>query len=152
MITATGSIERPLIFDNNDRPGIMLSSAIKKYADFYGVACGKENVLFTNNDTAYETAISLNNKGIKINAIIDIREQNKSDLTNEINKAGIKIYNSYTVINTKGYKKIHTITIMKLSKDGKTVQTQKLILIVIALVFHEDGHKRVIGLQNQLVS
>ena len=126
VITATGSIERPLIFDNNDRPGIMLSSAIKKYADFYGVACGKENVLFTNNDTAYETAISLNNKGIKINAIIDIREQNKSDLTNETNKAGIKIYNSYTVINTKGYKKINKITIMKLSKDGKTVTDSKI--------------------------
>ena len=126
VITATGSIERPLIFDNNDRPGIMLSSAIKKYADFYGVACGKENVLFTNNDTAYETAISLNNKGIKINAIVDIREQNKSDLTNEINKAGIKIYNSYTVINTKGYKKINKITIMKLSKDGKTVTDSKI--------------------------
>ena len=126
VITATGSIERPLIFDNNDRPGIMLSSAIKKYADFYGVACGKENVLFTNNDTAYETAISLNNKGIKINAIVDIREQNKSDLTNEINKAGIKIYNSYTVIDTKGYKKINKITIMKLSKDGKTVTDSKI--------------------------
>ena len=126
VITATGSIERPLIFDNNDRPGIMLSSAIKKYADFYGVACGKENVLFTNNDTAYETAISLNNKGIKINAIIDIREQNTSDLTNEINKAGIKIYNSYTVIDTKGYKKINKITIMKLSKDGKTVTDSKI--------------------------
>ena len=126
VITATGSIERPLIFDNNDRPGIMLSSAIKKYADFYGVHCGKENVLFTNNDTAYETAISLNNKGIKINAIVDIREQNKSDLTNEINKAGIKIYNSYTVINTKGYKKINKITIMKLSKDGKTVTDSKI--------------------------
>ena len=126
VITATGSIERPLIFDNNDRPGIMLSSAIKKYADFYGVACGKENVLFTNNDTAYETAISLNNKGIKINAIVDIREKNKSDLTNEINKAGIKIYNSFTVINTKGYKKINKITIMKLSKDGKTVTDSKI--------------------------
>ena len=59
VITATGSIERPLIFDNNDRPGILLSSAIKRYADFFGVACGEKNVFFTNNDSAYETAISL---------------------------------------------------------------------------------------------
>ena len=35
VITATGSIERPLIFDNNDRPGILLSSAIKKYIDLF---------------------------------------------------------------------------------------------------------------------
>jgi len=42
VITATGSIERPLIFDNNDRPGILLSSAVKKYADLFGVACGEK--------------------------------------------------------------------------------------------------------------
>ena len=42
VIIATGSIERPLIFNNNDRPGIMLSSAVKKYADYYGVVCGKK--------------------------------------------------------------------------------------------------------------
>ena len=42
VIVATGSLERPLVFDNNDRPGIMLSSAIKKYADYYGVICGKK--------------------------------------------------------------------------------------------------------------
>ena len=47
VILATGALERPLIFNNNDRPGIMLSSAIKKYSEFYGVACGSKNVFFT---------------------------------------------------------------------------------------------------------
>ena len=74
VITATGSLERPLIFDNNDRPGILLSSAIEKYANLFGVACGEKNVLFTNNDSAYETAISLFQKGINVEAIIDNRE------------------------------------------------------------------------------
>jgi sarcosine oxidase subunit alpha len=46
VILATGALERPLIFNNNDRPGIMLSSAIKKYANFYGVVSGKKNVFF----------------------------------------------------------------------------------------------------------
>ena len=66
VIVATGSLERPLIFDNNDRPGIMLSSAVKKYADYYGVACGKKNIFFTNNDTAYESAISLLKKELML--------------------------------------------------------------------------------------
>ena len=30
VIIATGAMERPLIFNNNDRPGIILSSSIKK--------------------------------------------------------------------------------------------------------------------------
>ena len=73
VILATGALERPLIFNNNDRPGIMLSSAGKKYADFYGVVSGKKNVFFTNNDSAYETAASLVKSGVDVNTIIDIR-------------------------------------------------------------------------------
>jgi len=80
VIIATGSIERPLIFNNNDRPGIMLSSAVRKYADYYGVICGKKNVFFTNNDSAYESAISLNKKGLNVGAIIDIREKSDAKL------------------------------------------------------------------------
>ena len=126
VIAATGSIERPLIFNNNDRPGIILSSAIKKYSDYYGVVCGKENILFTNNDSAYETAISLSNKGIKINAIIDIREKVNSEITNHAEKIGIKIYNSYTIVDTSGYRRIKEVSIMKLSKDGQSVTGSKI--------------------------
>ena len=126
VIAATGSIERPLIFNNNDRPGIILSSAIKKYSDYYGVVCGKENILFTNNDSAYETAISLFNKGIKINAIIDIREKVNSEITNHAEKIGIKVYNSYTIVDTSGYRRIKEVSIMKLSKDGQSVTGSKI--------------------------
>ena len=121
VITATGSIERPLIFNNNDRPGILLSSAIKKYADFYGVKSGEEIVLFTNNDTAYETALSLSNKGIKVKAIVDIRDANENRLINSIKDLNIKIYNNHTVVDTKGHKRINKISIMELSKDGTSV-------------------------------
>ena len=125
VIVATGSIERPLIFNNNDRPGIILSSAIKKYSDYYGVICGNENVFFTNNDSAYETAISLFNKGVKVNAIVDIREKAGTNIANQAEKLGIKIYNSFTIVDTSGYRRIKNISIMKLSKDGQSVTGSK---------------------------
>jgi len=121
VIIATGSLERPLIFDNNDRPGIMLSSAIEKYANFFGVACGEKNILLTNNDSAYETAISLFQKGINIEAIIDNREEVDSKLIKETEKNNIKVYKGYTIVNTTGYKRINKVSIMKLSKDGQKV-------------------------------
>ena len=80
VILATGALERPLIFNNNDRPGIMLSTAVKKYADFFGVKCGEKNVFFTNNDSAYESALCLFNKGIKVDGIIDIRNNSNSKI------------------------------------------------------------------------
>ncbi len=126
VICATGAIERPLIFDNNDRPGILLASAIKRYADLFGVSCGEKNILLTNNDSAYETALSLIQKGINIEAIIDNREEIDSKLVYEIEKNKIKIYKGFTVVNTSGYKKINKVSIMKLSKDGQKVIGSKI--------------------------
>ena len=126
VITATGSIERPLIFNNNDRPGILLSSAIKKYVDFYGVKSGEKIILFTNNDTAYETALSLNDKGIKVEAIIDIRNENDSELIKSVKNLNIKIFNNHTIVDTVGYKRINKVSIMELSKDGTSVVGKKI--------------------------
>ena len=128
VITATGSLERPMIFDNNDRPGILLSSAIKRYIDFFGVACGEKNILFTNNDSAYETAISLIQKGISIEAIIDNREEVDSKLVYEVEKNNVKIFKGYTITNTFGYKRISRISLMQLSKDGQKVVGSKIDL------------------------
>ena len=80
-----------MIFNNNDRPGIMLASSVKKYIDYYGVRCGDKNIIFTNNDSAYETAISLNKKGINV-TIVDIRNNSSSTLVKNAKDAFIKIY------------------------------------------------------------
>ena len=115
-----------MVFNNNDRPGIMLSSAIKKYSDFYGVACGRKIVFFTNNDSAYESALSLNDKGIKVEAVVDIRKQSETNLEKRVINAGIKIYWEHTVVDTSGYKRLNNVSIMKLSNDGTSVTGNKI--------------------------
>ena len=126
VIIATGAIERPLIFNNNDRPGIILSSSIKKYIDYYGVKCGQKISLFTNNDSAYETSISLNNSGVNVNSVIDIRDKSNSSIVKQAEKLGIKIHWKHTVVNTHGYKKINSIELMKISDDGSGVVGNKI--------------------------
>ena len=51
VVISSGSIERPLVFGNNDTPGVMLSSAAKEYLKVYGVLVGKKPIIFTNNDS-----------------------------------------------------------------------------------------------------
>ncbi len=128
VIISTGAIERPQVFHNNDRPGIMLASAVKKYIDYYGVRCGLENVIFTNNDSAYETALSLHKSGTKLNAIVDIRENSSSEIVNKVKSLGIQIYWNHTIANTKGYKRINKVTIMKLNDKGNDVIGKKIEL------------------------
>jgi methylglutamate dehydrogenase subunit C len=73
VILATGSIERPMAFAHNDRPGVMLSQAVRTYVQRFGVVPGKHVVIATNNDDAYKTAHALKAVGAEIAAILDAR-------------------------------------------------------------------------------
>lgn len=73
VILATGSIERPIAFPHNDRPGVMLSQAVRTYVQRFGVTPGKRVVIATNNDDAYKTAHALKAAGAEVVAILDAR-------------------------------------------------------------------------------
>ncbi|MDP2741005.1 MAG: glycine cleavage T C-terminal barrel domain-containing protein, partial [Pseudorhodobacter sp.] len=72
-ILAGGAIERPIAFENNDRPGIMLAGALRAYANRWGVAVGQRVAVFTNNDDGLRSAADLAAKGIEVAAVIDSR-------------------------------------------------------------------------------
>ena len=73
-ILCGGATERPIAFENNDRPGIMLAGALRAYANRWGVAVGQRVAVFTNNDDGLRTAADLTAKGIDVVAVIDSRK------------------------------------------------------------------------------
>jgi len=114
VIISTGSIERPLVFGNNDRPGIMLASAAKEYMKIYGVLVGRKPIIFTNNDTAYDTAIEFKKNGVDP-TIIDTREKSDSSIVSEAKRLNIEIKFSCAIVNTKGHLRVKSATIGKLN-------------------------------------
>ncbi len=72
-LVATGAIERPIAFENNDRPGVMLAGATRAYANRWAVTPAHDVVVFANNDDAHQTARDLMAKGISVPAVVDIR-------------------------------------------------------------------------------
>lgn len=72
-ILATGAIERPLVFPDNDRPGVMLASAVRRYVRSYGVLPGKRVVVVTNNSSGYDTVRCLLDVGVTPVAVLDVR-------------------------------------------------------------------------------
>ena len=116
VLLSTGSIERPIVFGNNDTPGVFLSAAAKEYMKVYGVLIGKKPIIFTNNDSGYETAIEFKKNGVNP-IVLDTREDQNSELINEAKDLDIKIKFSYAVIVAHGYKKVKSATIGKLNKE-----------------------------------
>ena len=116
VVISSGSIERPIVFGNNDTPGILLSSAAKEYMKVYGVLVGKKPLIFTNNDSAYETAIEFKKNGINP-IVLDSRKELNSDLIIEAKNLGIDIKFEHVVVNANGYRKVKSADIAKISED-----------------------------------
>ena len=74
IVLATGAHERPLLFADNDRPGVMLAGAARTYANRYGTLPGRRAVVCTNNDSAYAAALELAEAGVRIARIVDARD------------------------------------------------------------------------------
>ena len=111
-ILAAGAIERAIAFPNNDRPGIMAASAVRTYLNRFGVSPGKSIALFCNNNSAHNTAKDLLESGINVAAIIDSREDSKTDLD-------VPFYNGAEVSNTFGRQGLKSINVKKNNMESK---------------------------------
>ncbi len=121
VVLATGAIERPLVFGNNDKPGVMLASAVSTYVNRYGVKPGTRAVVFTNNDSAYQTALDMQQADIAISAVVDVRENPQGDWVNKARDAGITVETGSVVTDVRFGKTLTAAEIMKLDKQGDAV-------------------------------
>jgi sarcosine oxidase subunit alpha len=122
VILANGSIERPMAFAHNDRPGVMLSQALRSYVRRFGVVPGKRLVIATNNDDAYKTAQALKDAGAQIVAILDARPAPAGA------NSGHRVYNDAVPLSTKGAR--HCLKSVSAMVDGKTMEWDADLLAV----------------------
>jgi sarcosine oxidase subunit alpha len=94
-LLCAGATERPIAFENNDRPGVMMASALRTYANRFAVTASRRVAVFTNNDDGHRTATDLHAKGVKIAAVVDVREDAPSSYEYEVLKGA-------QIKNTKG--------------------------------------------------
>lgn len=123
VVLATGAHERPLVFADNDRPGIMLASGAQAYVNRYGVLAGKKPVVFTNNDSAYEAALDMHSAGAEVVAIVDTRANPSGPLIEQAKAKGLRVIAGHGVVATHGKKALKSVDIMAF--DGAVVSGRK---------------------------
>ncbi|MEP7311796.1 MAG: FAD-dependent oxidoreductase [Pseudomonadota bacterium] len=64
VVLATGAIEQPIVFANNDLPGVMLASAAQRLLFRYALLPGERVVILGANDDAVEVALDLAAHGV----------------------------------------------------------------------------------------
>jgi sarcosine oxidase subunit alpha len=101
IVHAEGAIERPLIFGNNDRPGVMLASAVRTYLNRYALALGRQILIATNNDSAWATAIDLAAAGARV-TLADERPVGNVPLEKAARRAGIDVRLATHLVRARG--------------------------------------------------
>ena len=131
VIAATGSIEQPVVFRNNDLPGVMLGTAAQRLIHLYGVAPGKSAIVLTGNDDGYGVALDLFDNAIKVKAVVDMRAMPSNSALAEIVKANnIRILQGHTVyraIPESGKRSIKGAFVHKLLQEGTVENDYQII-------------------------
>ncbi|WP_128515924.1 sarcosine oxidase subunit alpha family protein [Tabrizicola thermarum] len=118
IVSATGAIERPLSFAGNDIPGVMLASAVRDYVVNYAVSPGDRTVIVTNNDSAYQTALTLKAAGLDVPAILDAREAADGALPQAARAAGIRVLTGKAIARVKGTRRVTGVAICAQAGEG----------------------------------
>lgn len=146
VVVATGAHERPLVFGNNDRPGVMLASAVRTYLNRYGVAAGSRVLLATTNDSAYEVAADLTGAGVTVAAVVDARAE-RSEAARRAEAAGIEVVLGTAVLNTDGDPRVTAATVSAVDANGVAVGERRDIACDVVAV--AGGWSPVVHLHSQ---
>ena len=114
-LLCAGAIERPIAFEKNDRPGIMLAGAMRAYANRWAVCPAPRVAIFTNNDDGHRTATDLRAKGIDVAAVIDVR----SDAPDA---GDVEVLRGAHVVDTSGRLGLKSISVRTAAGDLRQIE------------------------------
>lgn len=117
VVLATGAHQRPIVFEGNDRPGVMLAAAVREYVNRYAVLPGRRTVVFTTDDSGYATALELAGVGAEVPALVDTRRRPPADLATAARAAGVEVVAGGTVVGTDGQPRLSAVSL----SDGRTL-------------------------------
>lgn len=127
-VIATGAIERSLVFPGNDRPGVMLASAVRTYLHRFGTVAGHRTVVVTTSDDGWKTAFDLAHAGVEVRAVVDERAEIAPDLLATAKRYGLRVLASATVIGTEGVRGLRRVLIRDRVRDLITLPADILAM------------------------
>ncbi len=99
IVLATGALERPLVFQDNDRPGVLLASGARAYLNRYALAPNR-GLVFTATDDGYRTALDWHAAGVEVAGVVDPRREGRGELPRRAASLGIPVLREAVVETT----------------------------------------------------
>lgn len=130
-VMATGSLEQPAVFRNNDLPGVMMGSAAQRLIRLYGVRPGRKAVVLTANADGYAVALDLVDAGVMVQAVVDLRPRTGfSAVEGAVQRLGLPVFAGHTVAEAVpglGKRSILGAAVAQITGEGSCSQAASII-------------------------
>jgi sarcosine oxidase subunit alpha len=126
-VIATGAFDQPLVFRNNDRPGIMFADAAQRLMRLYGVKPGTRAVIATSNRFGYEAALDLLDAGTAVAAVVDLNPAADSASSEAVRARGVRIIPGATLVDSKGRRHVSSVAVSRVTGEGQTARDREWI-------------------------
>jgi sarcosine oxidase, subunit alpha len=118
-VAATGTLEQPLIFPDNDLPGVMLAGGARRLAALYAVKPGNTAVVATTGDHGLDAALALSAAGVRVVAVADLRpDAGGGELAARVEAAGIELLRGATVVRALGRRAVTGAVLAPVDAQG----------------------------------
>ncbi|MFK0344814.1 MULTISPECIES: 2Fe-2S iron-sulfur cluster-binding protein [unclassified Pseudomonas] len=122
-LVAAGAFDQPVVFRNNDLPGVMLTSAAQRLMKLYAVKPGQRAVILTGHDDGYLAALDLQEQGVAVAAVVDMRAAPAdAALAAELKRRDIPVHLGSTVyeaLHEAGMRHVSGVDIRPITGQGK---------------------------------
>jgi sarcosine oxidase, subunit alpha len=128
VVVATGAFEQPIVFRNNDLPGIMLGSGAQRLMRLYGVPPGRRAVVASANEHGYEVALDLLDAGVEVAAIVELRHETpRSPAADAAQDRGIVVHGGTTIAEALGNGHVTGVRIAPITGQGAYERNRRII-------------------------
>ena len=120
VVVATGAIEQPMVFRNNDLPGVVVGSAAQRLIKLYGVKPGNRAVVAAANADGYGVALDLHEAGVEVAAVVDLRpDPPRCAFSDRCRDAGTRIIAGHAVAEAYGRDRVAGVTVSEIVGEGQ---------------------------------
>lgn len=128
VVFATGAYEQPLLFDNNDLPGVMLGSGIQRLIHLFGVAPGRRAVVLACGPHGWQVAADMRQAGIEVAAVADLRSgPGLAPEAAELVSKGVPVYWNHGIFAAEGNREVGSAIIAPLSAAGEVTGASRRV-------------------------
>ncbi|MDP9299271.1 MAG: 2Fe-2S iron-sulfur cluster-binding protein [Actinomycetota bacterium] len=121
LIFATGAVEQPAVFPNNDLPGVVLSSAVDRLVRRFRVLPGRRAVVYTASEAGHATARDLREAGADA-VVVDLRPDAPSD-------EGTETIAGSAVLTASGRRRVTGVTVGRPGSSDRTKVSCDLLVM-----------------------